>query len=519
MDAIFENYENFLNENKSNIDTPQAMMRTLSDDVMFEAYKECLLDGFDGNVKAVLNNIMDRQREMVLSEGANVGASSVASGWTVLSFPILVDIYHEPIIAELCNVYPIDKPVISIPRVRIKSRTRSYDGSSVEESYMPTATKLIRAGFVEASVAPNTATNLFTTVGLSSDTLVMNRRYTLVTKIQVTETDGGGDPHVHEVGVNFRPDNRNQVMQTFTFNDSTGELVEGQIHANIDYQSGNVTMNCIFSGGAAGASFECDFAVFSLRFRPVNTMNGRTRVEVETSMNDITVDPNEDFIIDLTEEDMQDYSSIFKIDLVRTLSEAIKRQVLLNKDYDLAYFLNASESDMEANGAKQVMNLAAMNASGGEYYPDNSLSILRNIIPRISTLVSTIRRNYNMYPSYLVSGLKTASLLRSLQDMVTNIPNMRGELGFNGASSQFMKLKVLESVAIDDNKIYMSTKAPQNALEKSSIIDLIFRPLYVVKEITDGNTRHFVRSRTMIEVARTDGMGFIEVRNMENYVG
>ncbi len=124
-----------------------------------------------------------------------------------------------------------------------------------------------------------------------------------------------------------------------------------------------------------------------------------------------------------------------------------------------------------------------------------------------------------MYPTYCVTGLRTASLLRSLQDMMTNIPNLKGELGFSGATAQFMKLKVLESTAIDDNKIYLSTKAPNNALEKSSIIDLIFKPLYIVKEITDGNTRNYVRARTMIEVNRTDGMGYIECLNLEKYLG
>jgi len=216
---------------------------------------------------------------------------------------------------------------------------------------------------------------------------------------------------------------------------------------------------------------------------------------------------------------VQDYNAIFKIDLLRTLSEAIKRQVLLNKDFDLSYFLKASETEMEAHGAKQTFDLDAGSIPAGTYQPTGVLDILKNIVPKISTLISTIRRNYNMYPSYAVTGLKTASLLRSLQDMMTNIPNLKGEMGFTGATSQFMKLKVLESTAIDDNKIYLSTKAPQNALEKSSIIDLIFKPLYIVKEITNGNTRHYVRARTMVEVSRTDGMGFIECTNMDKYLG
>ena len=48
---------------------------------------------------------------------------------------------------------------------------------------------------------------------------------------------------------------------------------------------------------------------------------------------DLTIDPNEDFIISLTTEELQDYRSIFKIDVARTLSEGIKRQILLNKDF------------------------------------------------------------------------------------------------------------------------------------------------------------------------------------------
>jgi len=43
-----------------------------------------------------------------------------------------------------------------------------------------------------------------------------------------------------------------------------------------------------------------------------------------------------------------------------------------------------------------------------------------------------------------------------------------------------LKLKILESVSADENKIYLTTKAPANALEKASIIDLIYQPLYIV---------------------------------------
>jgi hypothetical protein len=66
-------------------------------------------------------------------------------------------------------------------------------------------------------------------------------------------------------------------------------------------------------------------------------MNGRTYVELYNENIDITIDPNEDFLISLTEEDLQDFNAIFNIDLLRMMSEAIKKQIILQKDYDLAF--------------------------------------------------------------------------------------------------------------------------------------------------------------------------------------
>jgi hypothetical protein len=516
MEALFENYELFIRENADELQDPSGAMKVVVDEGMFKSYADALTTGLDENVRAGVLNVLDRQREMILQEAANVPASTFAAGWTVLSFPILVDIYSEPIIAELCNVYTTNSPTLSIPRVRIKSQTRSYDGTVVEESYIPTTKKLVRANVVEVNALPGVANNVFTLATLSPENLKMNRRYTLLSQIQITEGGAGSD--VHAVDVSFIPDSRNQIVGSFTFTDSGATTVEASVTGHVDYERGIITFNVIVGDGSAGITWTVDHAAFSLRFVPVATMNGRTRVVVETEMTDVFIDPNEDFLIDLTQEDIQDYQSIFKIDLARTLSEAIKRQVLLNKDYDLAYFLKASESEIAKAGAATTVDLAAF-AVGGDFTPANVLDVFKAIAPRVSLLMGIIRRNYNMYPTYMVTGVKTAALLRSLQDMMVNMAGVKGELGWSGSNAQFLKLRILESNHIDDSMIYLSTKAPQNALEKSSILDLIFKPLYVVKEVTDGNSRTFVRARTMIKISRTDGLGSIKVENMDPYLG
>ena len=202
------------------------------------------------------------------------------------------------------------------------------------------------------------------------------------------------------------------------------------------------------------------------------------------------------------------------------MSEAVKRQILLNKDTDLAYFLLAAEADMAANGTSLSLTLGDYDTTGGRFEPNNVVDIFKAIIPRIAIISGTIRRNFNMYPTYLVAGLKTAALLRTLQMLALSMPGIgqgEGGLGWNGDSAQFLKMKVLESNAIGEGKVYLSTKAPTDALEKTTIVDLVYQPIYIVTEVTDGNTRNFVRARTMIEIPRTDGLGVINVSGLDTH--
>ena len=85
MELIFENYNNFLIENKDELNSPKDAYRLIHDDGMFRSYKDSLLEGIDENVRPSILNVLDRQREMLLSESANVASSSFASGWVVMS--------------------------------------------------------------------------------------------------------------------------------------------------------------------------------------------------------------------------------------------------------------------------------------------------------------------------------------------------------------------------------------------------------------------------------------------------
>jgi hypothetical protein len=203
----------------------------------------------------------------------------------------LVDIYADPLIAQICTPFPTSKSVLSIPRMQIKATTTSYDGTTETSRIMPSATELIRAAEETITVTPGTNYSVYTGLGFTNATHKMNRRYTLMTRVSITETKSGGGTESHVVNVSFRPDARNQIANTFTFTDSTSKVITGNVMAHVNYDTGMVNTQITFSIGTSTSSFAATSTQFKLRFRPTGSNNGRTKVSVVTSMIDCVIDP------------------------------------------------------------------------------------------------------------------------------------------------------------------------------------------------------------------------------------
>lgn len=273
MDLIFENYQKFLDSNSSDLKNYRDSQKMLNDDGMFLDYKDHLTEGYDQEVKTVCSNVMDMQRNYLLHEATNVPASSIVSGWTVQSFPILVNIYSDPLIAKLCNVWPTNKPIVTVPRMWIMAKTRSYDGKITDAIEIPNANKYVGADFMTVDVAPDTVYNIYTSLGLPQENMKMNQRYTLLTSMVIEERDPvDALVGTHTVNVNFRPDNRNQINNTFDFRDTAKNNTEGRVSGNVNYDNGDIQLHVNFMKGTAGNTYKCSFGQFSLKFRPEDTL-------------------------------------------------------------------------------------------------------------------------------------------------------------------------------------------------------------------------------------------------------
>ena len=202
------------------------------------------------------------------------------------------------------------------------------------------------------------------------------------------------------------------------------------------------------------------------------------------------------------------------------MSEAIKTQILLNKDWDLAYFLEAAEVEMNDNGTYQSINLGTYFDNSGVISPRNLVDIMKSVTPRISMVNTVIFRNFRAEPQFLLTGLRTGSLLKTMQTWVTNMQNMtNGEVGYVAETASFAKQTILMSPAISDEKIYPIYKAPNDNLSRSVLIDFIYKPIYIIEEITNSMKRTFVKSRTAMELCATHAIGCINVSGLNNILG
>jgi len=118
-----------------------------------------------------------------------------------------------------------------------------------------------------------------------------------------------------KVPVMFRPDSRDTVsgdVATAEFTGPSGHADEAvvskvQLSINFDYNTGKITNQAtVIPGDSATGTYTYEGAKVSLKFSAKNSDKGRTHVMIENSLTDITIDPNEDFLISLTTEELQD---------------------------------------------------------------------------------------------------------------------------------------------------------------------------------------------------------------------
>ena len=132
----------------------------LYDDFTNKLFQDVFESDMSIGEQNVIKNILERQRNSIITDiqENSLASSTEAMSFAVASFPMLVDLYSDPILSKVVTVYPYDKPLLTIPRIKWIATIIDEKGKSIDYEY-PTATKAIRANIKKIKVTQND--NLF----------------------------------------------------------------------------------------------------------------------------------------------------------------------------------------------------------------------------------------------------------------------------------------------------------------------------------------------------------------------
>lgn len=218
--------------------------------------------------------------------GIRVTTLSKDGKWTY--FPILADIYADPVISRIATIHPTTKPINTIPKVQLTASVRNTDGTT-KTYLMPRAQYLIRGTSETINLLPNVNTDLFTNSAgypneVNSTLARINKRYFLINTaiIKTKDVGAGKGDTTTTVGLNLRPDTRGQLHKEFEMTDELGFTTTCSIVGHINWDTGVVQYSATFTS-VTGVEFEMEYMTSKTRFSPKTGDVGRVKVSLKIS--------------------------------------------------------------------------------------------------------------------------------------------------------------------------------------------------------------------------------------------
>lgn len=502
---ILENYDVFVKDHSDLFESALAASSTITDDSYFESYTDKLLEGLDESQVRTIKPLLDREREMYLEEASSILTSPQAIAYAVASFPMLINIYADPMLSKVCTVYPYDKPTMTIPRLRWVAKVIDETGAT-QEYLFPTATEMIRPQFKLIDTAQ--VDNLFDIMSIQKGDFRISKRNFRVDSLNVTDITG-----THDVTISAQADARGNITHD-------NIIIDGgtfKLQAQVDFETGGITWAVITIVPSANP---VTFNTAKTKFRMFGNGNGRQVVKSYPRQDiiDIDADIEDSFEVENLEEVIQDWKALYDINILAELKNHVKDQIKLNRDFEIADLLEGNMPFADTIGQVVNIDMSAFADTGtAGLRPVVTQDVFKNIVPPLNALMERMRRQNNMEVQYLVVGIDTAAILKSLQEFAVRFEGMTGQTGMTGSAGAFAKLEIVESYAVRADLIHLVTEAP--SLGQSSIVMVMYKPLYIITETTNSIRRTFIKSRTWLGIVRPEGLGTIVLQNYTPYFG
>jgi len=519
MNNILANYKKFITETTSLDDIKNIIF----EDTVFGSYVNTLTKDYPSHAINKIAPLIKKYRQDVIQESLS---SPDIIPFAVVSFPILLDIYLNNKLYPCIYPYLVDSPSISITKFKCISKLKKSDGST-DTYYIPRLTFPSR--YPETTVnLPVGNSNLFSLSpipNVNSSNTKINKSKLYVNGISFTVNVGSGNETVNISHIKYEPTARNSINEEFIgYTSTTNTKISGRLTINIDFDTGNISSMITTVGNYTLSNVNI---TLKLVYTPI-ILDTPTSVIVEqkTIVDDYFIDVNDEFEFSLLKEIEDDYKSVYNINLVEKLVDAITKQISYNIDYDISNELQNNEYTMFLNRSYEDINLQPYRDTLSWISPSAVYNILESIVYRETIVAEVIYMNYRMRPTYLLCGLKTYPIIYHLKyhakfesNTGTNITKKIGdnqEITIDvDPNNYFSQYEILYSPMIPDDRIYLVANSLDDP-SHASFIDMIYKPLYKISETTQSLKRNVIRSRNKIKLTKPEAAGVIIVRGLDN---
>jgi hypothetical protein len=391
---------------------------------------------------------------------------------------------------------------MTIPRLRWVAKVIDETGAT-KEYLFPTATQMIRPQFKE--IACNPVDNLFDIMNVQKGDFRISKRNFRISQLVA---NGGGDT----IDLNAQADARGNIMYNFDFDGG-----EFKLQAQIDFETGDVTWSIVT---ITPSNNPVTFDTATAKFRMFGNGNGRQVVKSYPRQDiiDIDADIEDSFEVENLEEVIQDWKALYDINILAELKNHVKDQIKLNRDFEIADLLEGNIPFAETIGQVVHVDFSSFQDGGATgLRPVSIQDIFKNFVPALNALIERMRRQNNMEVQYIIASVDTAAVLKSLQEFSLKMEGLAGMAGTSGSVGAFAKLEIIESYAVTNDMLHLITEAA--TLGQSSIVMVMYKPLYIITETTNSIRRTFIKSRTWLGIVRPEGIGHIKFVNYEEYFG
>ena len=510
MANVLENYKKYMRENALLFESSEGPKAIITDDVEYDNFVKTIMEGID-DADGTVRSVLDREREMLLEEASSLLAGPEAIAFAVSAFPMITTVYSTPILTEGTTVYPINKSTHTVPRLKWKGRIIDETGA-VNEVEFPTAMQAVRPGSKTLTLTSQYG-NLFDLLSLDKAEFRISKKGFMLTGVDLTETDSGGATITHNIDVYAGIDARGNFATEFTVTAADGVDAIFLVTGNVNNPTGDINWSVVVKEYTGTSTFVADDIKIKFRLFGIGNNKSVVKVAPDTDAIDINLDVEDSFEVEEIEEVIQDWQSMYNIDIFAQMTDMVKLQIDLNRDWDIADLLLANESKAVASGLSRTLDFSALPAIAYENYGD----VLKSIVPKILIIKERIAKLQRRDANIIMCGTDAAALLKSLQDYAISYDGKRGEFGLSDTGmASFSKMKILGSNAIPDDKLYILVKG--STPSEAVILNSVYKPIYTVKETTNSKTRLFIKTRQSVDLVRDDLIGFVKIENYGDYL-